>query len=166
MSTIPDDAKNYNFVQLNRGYLKAHRALIKKYHQSAVVLDVLIEGMGKSNALVISYKTLQELTGYGRTTVATAIKVLKDDQWIQSIKIGTTNAYIVNSAAFWTTWATGRAYSKFYATVIVSESEQDVTIDQLRDVQLRSVPIFERNERILVGTEELPPPDQTDLDLV
>ena len=53
--------------------------------------------MGRTtNAVVCSYTTLCEITGVSRPTVGRAIKLLKDDQWIDTVKIGNANAYCVN----------------------------------------------------------------------
>ena len=53
--------------------------------------------MGRTtNAVVCSYKTLTELTGYSRTSIANSLKILRDDNWIETIKIGNATAYCVN----------------------------------------------------------------------
>ena len=65
-------------------------------------LYYLVEHMGRTtNAVVCSYTTLCEITGVSRPTVGRAIKLLKDDQWIDTVKIGNANAYCVNERVFW-----------------------------------------------------------------
>src|SRR5215216_2707402 len=94
--------KNYNFVQISREYLKNWRGLIRKNPLSAEILMFLIEKMGRTtNAVVCSYKTLTELTGYSRTSIANSLKTLKEDNWIEAIKIGNATAYCVNERVAW-----------------------------------------------------------------
>ena len=143
-----------------------HRALIKKSPLAAWILDFFVEYMDKSNAIVCSYNVLQEVSGYKRSSVAPAVKVLKDDKWVQAIKVGTANAYVVNSVAYWTTYANGKQYSQFHATILAAATEQDA--NTMSTVKLKRVPIWDKQEeRLIVGPDDgsLPPPDQKDLDL-
>ena len=49
--------------------------------------------MGRTtNAVVCSYTTLCEVTGVSRPTVGRAIKLLKEDNWIDTVKISNANA--------------------------------------------------------------------------
>ena len=87
--------ENFNFVQLSRSYLHQMRKL-----------------------------TLCEITGVSRPTVGRAIKLLKDDQWIDTVKIGNANAYCVNERVFWQAGRNQRKYAIFSATVIASATDQ------------------------------------------
>jgi hypothetical protein len=163
---LPEERKNLNFVQFSRGAMRQHRELIRKSPLAAEILDFMVESMDRSNILVCSYKVLEEITGYKRRSIAYAVKILKDDLWIQAIKIGNVTAYAVNSAAFWTTHANSKSYSIFHATVIAAASEQEQTLEQLQNVKLKRVPVWDRkNERPVLDDERLDPPDQQDLDL-
>lgn len=165
-TVMEDDKKNINFVQFDRGVMKAHRELILKNSLAAAILDIFIEYMGKNNAIVCSVKALEELTGRKRTSVSTALSILKKDNWIQAIKVGNANAYVVNSAGFWTTWANGKNYSLFHASVLAAASEQDKTLENLKKIDLKKLPIiYDKEEIIIMGSEELTPPDQKDIDL-
>ena len=89
--------ENFNFVQLSRSYLHQMRKLARKSPIAHEILYYLVEHMGRTtNAVVCSYTTLCEITGVSRPTVGRAIKLLKDDQWIDTVKIGNANAYCVN----------------------------------------------------------------------
>ncbi|EII3490872.1 TPA: replication/maintenance protein RepL, partial [Escherichia coli] len=93
---------NYNFVQVSRAYLKEWRALTRKSPIASEILMYLIENMGRTtNAVVCSYTTLMEITGVSRASVARAVKILKEDRWMQAVKIGNATAYCVNAKAFW-----------------------------------------------------------------
>jgi hypothetical protein len=160
-----DDIKNTNFVQFNRGVMAQHRQLVLKNALAASILSFFIEKMGKNNTIVCSYQVLQEITGYSRPSVARALKVLKEDRWVQAIRIGSAHAYAVNSAAFWSSWGNGKKYSVFHATVIASESEQKEAIATMEKIKLKHMPVLDINEQAVMGAEELPPPDQKDLDV-
>ncbi len=158
--------KNYNFVQISRGYLKNWRALIRKNSLSAEILMFLIEKMGRTtNAVVCSYKTLTELTGYSRTSIANSLKILRDDNWIETVKIGNATAYCVNERVAWQASRNQRNYAIFSATIVASESEQENDFQKKSKEKLTYIPIIEKNEIVLTGNEELDPPDQLDLNL-
>ena len=65
------------------------------------VLMMLAEKMNRQNAIVMSYDAMMKMTGYSKSSITKAIAVLKKGQWIEVIKIGTANAYRINSRAFW-----------------------------------------------------------------
>jgi len=157
--------QNLNFVQIDRRTMAAHRKLNMESPTAANILSLFTEHMDKSNAIVISSKAIQELIKCSRASVSSAIKKLKDDKWIQIVKIGNANAYVVNSAAFWTASRNSKYYSKFHATVIATESEQEIAVQKMAKVDLREVPTVHETERLLLGNDELPPPDQQDMDL-
>ena len=158
--------KNYNFVQISRGYLKNWRALIRKNPLSAEILMFLIEKMGRTtNAVVCSYKTLTELTGYSRTSIANSLKILRNDNWIETVKIGNATAYCVNERVAWQASRNQRNYAIFSATIVASESEQENDFQKKSKEKLTYIPIIEKNEIVLTGNQELDPPDQLDLNL-
>ena len=57
-------------------------------------------------------------------------------------------------------------HASFNADLVVVEQEQDRPVDELIEVKsLQHVPILDFNERFLVGNEDLPPPDQQEMEL-
>jgi hypothetical protein len=157
---------NYNFVQINREYLRNMRELTAKSPLAMTILFYLTEHMGRTtNAVVCSYRTLGEVTGLSRTSVAKAIKILKQDNWIDAIKIGNATAYCINERVAWQAGRNERQYAKFSATVIASAEEQEVGFLEKAKHKLTYVPVIEDGDRPIVGNEKLPPPDQQDLDL-
>jgi|TARA_R110000772_G_C13299102_1_gene438719 DNA-binding transcriptional ArsR family regulator len=158
--------ENHNFVQLSRAYLSQMRALARKSPVAHEILYYLVEHMGRTtNAVVCSYKTLCEMTGVSRPTVGRAIKLLKEDNWIDTIKIGNANAYCVNERVFWQAARNQRQYAVFSATVIATSSEQESNFREKSKHKLRHIPFIEDADTAITGTDELPPPDQKDLDL-
>lgn len=160
------DAQNFEFVQVSRLYLRQMRALARKSPLAHEILYYLVEHMGRTtNAVVVSYTALCEVTGVSRPTVGRAIKLLKDDNWIDAVKIGNATAYCVNARAFWQAARNQKKYAIFQATVIASESEQDASYPAKQKEKLTYVPVVERGAKVTVGADELQPPDQQDLDL-
>lgn len=161
------NAENYNFVQLSRNYLKEMRGLARKSPVAHEILYYLVEHMGRTtNAVVCSRNVLAEVTGCSIATVGRAIRVLKDDNWIDTVKIGNASAYCVNERVFWQAARNQRQYAVFSATVIAAASEQDSDFREKAKQKLTYIPIIEDDNRMLVNTDEsLPPPDQADMDL-
>lgn len=164
MSFTENNNDNCNFVQLSRGYLKAWRELTSKQPAAATVLLYFIEQMGRTtNAVICSYKTLQEVTGYSRPSISRAIKLLKEDNWIDSVKVGSASAYCVNERIAWQSGKNQRRYAMFSATVVASESEQESNFQIKAKEDIKYIPIVRTGEQAIVTTEELAPPDQQDL---
>ncbi|HCH5615190.1 replication/maintenance protein RepL [Vibrio parahaemolyticus] len=156
---------NYNFVQVQKSHMKQWRELIQKQPLSAEIMFYFMEVMGKNtNAVVCSYKTLQEVTGYSRPSVGRAIKTLKDMNWIDSVKVGSATAYAVNERIVWQSGKNQRRYAMFSATVVASESEQEKGFAE-NNHKIKHIPFIERTERVIVSNDELPPPDQQELNL-
>lgn len=165
--TVECQPENYNFVQVSRSYLKEWRGLTRKNPLATEILMYLIEHMGRTtNAVVCSYKTLEEITDVSRASVARAIKILKEDNWIESVKIGNATAYGVNARAFWQAKRNQKQYAIFQATVIASSSEQESDFHKKIKQPLRQIPFVGKAERVILNSDEqLPSPDQQDLDL-
>jgi len=158
---------NFNFVQVTRSYLSEMRKLTRKNPLAQEILLYLVENMGKTtNAVVCSYNTLQEITGMGRTSVAGAIKLLKQDNWIEAVKIGSATAYAINARVFWQAGRNQKHYAIFQATVIASSSDQTSDFNEKSKESLMHIPFVKTGDRISINSnEKLPPPDQADLDL-
>lgn len=161
------DEENHNFVQISRAYLKQMRELARKNPLAHEILYYLVEHMGRTtNAVVVSYATLCEITGVSRPTVGRAIKVLKEDCWVDAVKIGNATAYCVNARAFWQAKSNQRKYAVFQATVIASQSEQETSYPLKAKEKLTYIPIVGKSEKTMINQlEELPPPDQMDFDI-
>lgn len=157
---------NHNFVQVTRHYMSQLRALTKKNPLATEILLYFVEHMGRTtNAVICSYRTLEEITGSSRATVGRALKILRDDRWIEAVKIGTATAYAVNAQVFWQSARNQKRYAVFQATVIASENEQDADYAESSRKPLKNIPIIGEVERVLLGSDPLPPPDQQDLPL-
>ena len=150
-----------DFAMLTRGYIRDIRELSRRSPSAFQVFMLLTERMNKTNAIVISQSTLCQILNYGRTAIHNAIRLLESERWLQIVKIGTANGYVINSKVVWRDHS-GKRYASFYAEVVVSESDQGRPVEDWDDVELRHVPILQANEHP-VSTGDLPPPDQAEL---
>ncbi len=137
--------KNLNFVQLYKQHLMDLRRLTNKDSNALSILLIMVEKMNKQNALIISQKNLEKITGKSRTTVHRAIKVLREEQFIEVIKVGTANAYVVNANVFWQDDHSKKTkFAIFDATVVASLDEQDKQYkENWEGIKLKSVPILQ-----------------------
>jgi len=160
MKPIRKDPKD--FLQITRGYLRDMRELARRNHVAHQVLWLLAERMNRTNAVVMSQKTMGQILGYSRATLSRAIALLKEENWVQVVLTGTSNAYVLNSKVLWRDHG-GKRYASFFAEVVVSEDEQSQPIEDWDNIELRNVPILEAGEVPITDDEDLPPPDQKDL---
>ena len=158
--------KNMDFVQVSRAELRAIADLGAKSSLALDLLMVLAQSMVKQNAVMISFKAMEQILGKSRPTLDRAVRLLREDKWIQVVKVGTANAYILNSAVFWTDRGDKRHMASFGAQIVTTLDEQDKDLRANPNVKLKRVPtLVSKEERIVIGTDKLPPPDQQDLDL-
>lgn len=115
-----------NFIQVNRDYYKAEDWLMSKSPIAYRIFKFLINNMDGYNAVVCSYKVLQEHFDISQVTVARAIKLLKEKQYIGIYKSGTSNIYCVNKNIVWSSWGSNYKYAKFGANIILSKAEQEI----------------------------------------
>lgn len=102
------------------------------------IFKFLVSNMDKYNAIICSYKVMQEKFGYGQATVARAVKLLKDHKYIDVAKSGTSNIYMINKELYWNSWGTNYAYAEFGAKVIISSSEQDRATQSKVQLQIKT----------------------------
>jgi len=150
-----------DFAMLTRGYIRDIRELSRRSPSAFQVFMLLTERMNKTNAIVISQSTLCQLLNYGRTAIHNAIRLLESERWLQIVKIGTANGYVINSKVVWRDHS-GKRYASFYAEVVVSESDQGRPVEDWDNVELRHVPVLQAGEHP-ISTGDLPPPDQAEL---
>ena len=99
--------------------------LMKQSSDAYCIMDFLASKMDNYNAVICSYKVLQEVFGYSQATIARAIKLLKEHKYIDVKKSGTSNIYMLNKHLYWNSWGTNYIYAEFDAKVIIAASEQD-----------------------------------------
>lgn len=157
--------KNLDFVQISRKELRAISELGEQNPLGLKVLMMLAQVMNKQNAVVMSFDTMIKITGKSRSALSKAVSELKRERWLQVVKVGTANAYVLNSAVFWTDRGDKRYTASFSAQVVTTLDEQDKDLRECPDVQLKRIPFIEQKEQAVLGNDEIEPPDQQDLDI-
>lgn len=151
------------YYMMSRAAEKNLRALQIANPSASLVFSVIRENMQiGTNAVAISNTALCKIIGKSRATVTRAIKHLADHNYVDIVKIGTTNTYVVNEQVAFAGSA-GQRKAVFSATVVAHECEQEEGWDQVK--KLKAVPVIYEDERVILGLDELPPPDQQDLNL-
>ena len=91
--------------------------------KARAILDFLLTHMDGYNALVCSYKAIQEALNISRTTAYEAIKVLTSKGFIHIAKTGNSTVFYINDELAWKSWGKNREYCEFPANIILSASE-------------------------------------------
>jgi len=113
------------WYQFNSEHTKALMWLALKHPKAQAILYFLVDQMDSYNAVMCSYKVLQEVLDISKDTVRINIKILKDNGFIAVLKSGTSNVYAVNDSVYWKSWGKNLMYSKFPANVVLALSEQE-----------------------------------------
>lgn len=114
-----------DWAQLNK---KNIIHLIKASQENPSAMSVLlffIEHADRMNALVVSYKAMQELLEVSQATIARSIKYLKDKGFVYVYKSGSSNVYVLNSDLVWSNRGNKVKYCKFPVNIMLTASEQD-----------------------------------------
>ena len=122
---------NANFVQFYRNEIGSIRELIKDEPKAASLFLFLSEKMDQENALIVSQETLSEYFGISKRTIIRQLNVLKEKGFIEIIKSGTANVYLVNANIAWTSYANKREYAQFKANVFVSKMNKNIKSNQV-----------------------------------
>ena len=119
-----------------------------------------------TNGVVMSYAAMAAAMGIADRTAKTAAAALADARFIQILKSGKSNVYIINSQVAWQ-GERGARFAAFHSEIVLAEQEQIVSVDKLIEdaKELVTVPLLEPGERFLVGNEDTPPPDQLEMHL-
>lgn len=148
------------WVQTDRAAHERWAALTLSHPRAAALLHLMVANMGRGNALVASQQTLAKLAGCSLRTTQYALNTLREQRWIDVVRIGaagTTNAYLINSRAVWAGNRDAIRYSLFSATVLASADEQPASA--LNDRRpLQPLPALYPDERQLPTGPGLPPP--------
>ena len=152
----------FGWLQFEKKGLKELQTLATKSPAAMGTLMYMLNNMSRSNALVVSQKAIAAELGLSLKSIGNSVKILTDHNFIQTIKVGNTSVYVVNSRVAWQ-GERGARYAAFGADVIAIESEQTTDLDDKRP--LKSVPKLHEGERLLVSNEEIDPPDQQEMEL-
>ena len=127
---------NANFVQFYRNEIGSIRELIKDEPKAASLFLFLSEKMDQENALIVSQETLAEYFEISKRTIIRQLNILKEKGFIEILKSGTANIYLINANIAWTSYANKRDYAQFRANVLVSKTEQTYAVKEKHFKQL------------------------------
>lgn len=127
------------WIQVNNSQeaYKVEDWLVAKSPTAYRIFRFLASNMDKYNAVICSYKVMQEKFGYSRVTLSEAIKLLKEHKFIAIAKSGTSNVYMINKQLYWNSWGTNYAYAEFGAKVIISASEQEKEFQEEIELEIK-----------------------------
>ena len=151
--------KKWTQVNNSREAYEAEDWLIANSPTAYRILKFLVSHMDRHNAVICSYKVMQEKLRLSRTTVADAIKFLKEHKFINAVRTGGSNIYMVNKILYWNSWGSNYAYAEFEAKVIISSSEQDNETKEEIKLQIK------RRTEIEIKTKKADQAEQTELAL-
>jgi hypothetical protein len=157
-----DKPATFGWLQFEKKALGELTKLSMASPAAMATVMYLVNHMSRSNAIVVSQQAIAEGIGAKRETVNRALRYLVQHNFVQIIKAGGVSVYVVNSRVAWQ-GDRGARFAAFGADVIAIESEQTTDLDDVRP--LHKVPVLFDGERLLVGNEEMPPPDQGELEL-
>lgn len=123
-----EDAKKSpyrNFLQVNKDRYREEAWLMRKSPIAYQILRFITDNMDHYNALICSYRVIEESLGVSHSTIARAIRLLQERKYLQVSKSGTTNIYWVNKELYWHSYGTNYARAEFGAKIIISSEEQD-----------------------------------------
>ena len=149
--------KKWTQVNNSREAYEAEDWLIANSPTAYRILKFLVSNMDRHNAVICSYKVMQEKLRLSRTTVADAIKFLKEHKFINAVRTGGSNIYMINKILYWNSWGSNYAYAEFEAKVIISSSEQDNETKEEIKLQIK------RRTEIEIRTKKTDQAGQTEL---
>lgn len=116
------------WTQFNNEHTKELMRLAMKNPKAHALLYFLVDQMDEYNAVMCSYKVLEEILETTGRTISRMIKVLKDSGFIAILKSGSSNVYAINDSVYWKSWGNNKKYSKFPANIVLSSSEQEESL--------------------------------------
>lgn len=135
------------YYMMNRTAEKNLRALQKINPTAALVFSVIRENMQiGTNAVTISNPALAKILEKSVRTIARATKHLADHAYVQIVKVGNTNTYVVNEQVAFA-GSVGQRKAVFSATVVAHECEQEKGWDEVKKLKAISI-IYSENEII------------------
>jgi hypothetical protein len=151
------------FYMMSRAAEKNLRALQKANKTASLMFSVIRENMQMgTNAVTVSNHAMAAILDISPRSVTRATTFLKTHNYVDVIKVGNVNTYVVNERIAFS-GSVGQRKAVFSSTIVAHECEQDEGWDNVK--KLKAVPVIYENERVILGSEDLPPPDQKDMDL-
>lgn len=153
----------FGWLMVDKKPIQAMKRLAVSHPIAMGTLMHMVENMSRSNAYMASQQSIAQALNVSSRAIKEAVVVLQEQRFVQVVKIGTANAYIVNTKVAWQ-GKRGARFAHFHADIVAYEIEQrGADIDDKEP--LIQLPTAEPGERILVGNEPIDPPDQQEMEL-
>lgn len=160
--------KTQGWLQSDKDAHKQMWQLGLKHPTALLVLHFMVSKMSRgANGIIISAPALARQVGLSERAIKAAIAVLRDSRFVQVLKSGNTNAYIVNSKVAWQ-GPRGARHASFNAQIVVDELEQSKTLEELEaeSEQMIEVPVMHMfdtgdDEGEMLDIESTPTPAKT-----
>jgi DNA-binding transcriptional ArsR family regulator len=148
--------KNPPFVQLTKKKMPDLRRHLRANPLAVEIFLFIAQNMGKENILVCSIAVLMEETGKSRSTIQRAIKYLRDEEVITTVKFGSCTGYAIDGNYVWTTFNQPGRYAVFENARAIASRAENKTISR----KLSTVFKNNKNEPPLPGFEEHLEPEE------
>lgn len=116
-------AKNHNFIQLYKDNMPELRWLSMNHAFAHGLLFFILEHMDNRNALACSYSVFEDYFEKSRSTIYRGIKILEENGFLDVMKMGTSNVYIINENLAWTDKNSNKKYAKYDGKILISKKE-------------------------------------------
>lgn len=140
LARVKHGAVNSNFVQVSKVYIAEMKELARNAPSAHTVLWTLVQEMNKQNSIMISVPSLAKLTNMSPATIKRAIQLLRDQLWVEVLKIGTSNVYRVNASVVWQDRADSK-WAAFDARLVVNFDEQDEKTKRTPRISTKHIPL-------------------------
>jgi hypothetical protein len=160
---IKDNEKppTFGWLMIDKKPLQELQQLAMKFPTAMGTLLYLVNNMSRSNALMTSQDSLAKALKASPRAIRMAVATLEQHNYIQVVKVGTSNVYVVNTRVAWQ-GRRGARFAHFNADILAFETEQrGADIDNMPP--LKRIPQPDEGERLLVGNEPIDPPDQQEM---
>lgn len=111
------------FVQLNTKILHRQSKTFKNI-KDYQLMSFFYDKMNRSNALMVSQARLCQVLDCHRNTLREVIKRLEQLRYINVVKFGVNNCYVVNEEVAWKTGRDKKGVAMFSATVVAEWDDQ------------------------------------------
>lgn len=135
-----------NWVQVNRKTTLILMEVAKKSPYAVQIWNFFTAYIDGQNAIMVSYKTMQEILNISRATISRGVKLLQEAGLLYTYKSGNANVYILNPESVWSRWGKEKSYCKFPATIVMSLSEQEKATQKIIKEKLNRVSYKEEVE--------------------
>lgn len=149
--TVPEP-KDETRGNVSQGWMQSDKAAHKqmwqlglKHPMALAVLHFMISKLQRgTSGIIISAPSLARQMDISERSAKSAVAILRDMKFVQILKSGNTNVYIVNSRVAWQ-GNRGSRYASFNAQILVDEQEQTKSIEEViqEGADLIDVPVME-----------------------